>query len=177
MSCARFDPDVALYAGDDLPPARRRRLEAHLAQCSNCRALLEELTGQRTLLAGLGADANEDARLAVLHNRVMAQVSAAPARRRPALIPLLALAAAILLTVILAWPRHSVEHRQPARIATRQPAAPVEQAPPVVPAVHKAVRRHRRRKPAAEPGPPLLVQFVTDDPNIVVYWLVDRKGD
>jgi hypothetical protein len=44
----------------------------------------------------------------------------------------------------------------------------------IVPVRHRVIRR-RRRAPAAQSGPPLLVQFVTDDPNIVVYWLIDQK--
>jgi hypothetical protein len=61
-----------------------------------------------------------------------------------------------------------------ARVAPAH-AAPIAPAPAakIIPVRHR-LRRHRRA-PAAQPGPPLLVQFVTDDPNIVIYWLVDQK--
>jgi hypothetical protein len=30
---------------------------------------------------------------------------------------------------------------------------------------------------AAAPDKPLLVKLVTDDPNVVIYWITDTKGD
>jgi hypothetical protein len=37
-----------------------------------------------------------------------------------------------------------------------------------------------RRQPAAasaEPHETLTVKLLTDDPNIIVYWVIDEKGD
>jgi len=48
-----------------------------------------------------------------------------------------------------------------------------------VPVRHRVVHRHGRaplhHAQAVQPSAPLLVHFVTDDPNIVIYWLVDQK--
>ena len=182
MSCAKFESDIALYAGGDLPPERIARVEAHLAECTHCRALAQDLRAEQALLSELREDPLEDAMVAQVRQRVLAEVSHTAWRAgfspRGALAPLLAPAAALVLAAVLVWPRH---HRTVApRIAAASRAAQAEAgrgpaaahgAAPLI----RRVRHHLHRAPAAQPGPPLLVQFVTDDPNIVIYWLIDQK--
>jgi|HubBroStandDraft_1064217.scaffolds.fasta_scaffold44474_3 hypothetical protein len=180
MSCSKFETDIALYAGGDLPAGRIARIEWHLAECADCRTLVEELRSGQGLLGELRDDPIADALVAQVRQRVLAEVRhttltwGAGWRPRGALAPLLALAAALILAVVLWWPRHEAKQ---ARIAQVEPehATPIAPAPrpKLVPAKHRVVRHHHA--PAAQPGPPLLVQFVTDNPNIVVYWLVDQK--
>jgi anti-sigma factor RsiW len=176
MSCAKFEADIALYAGGDLPAARIARVESHLAECADCRALAEELRAGQALLGELRDEPLEDAMLSQVRQRVMAEVRTARFTPRRALVPLLAFAAALVLVVVLAWPRHAVKQVPVVARVEPTPVAPVAPVPAarVVAVRHRVVRPHRRA-PAAQPGPPLLVQFVTDDPNIVIYWLVDQK--
>lgn len=176
MSCTKFENQIALYVGGDLPAAQASRVASHLAGCAGCRALAEELRAGLALLGELGDDPLEEAMLESVHRRVLAQ-AASPARPPRRLYWGLAFAAALLLAAILAWPRHPARHT-PAPLARVVPPAP--RTVPVdsvklVPVRRRVARRHHRHAPAAEPGPPLLVQFVTDDPNIVIYWLIDRK--
>jgi len=178
MNCSKFETDIALYAGGDLPPGRMARVEAHLGECADCRALAEDLRAEQALLGELRDAPLEDAMVAQVRQRVLVEVRRAGFSPRGALAPLLAIAAALVLAVVLAWPRH---HSGAApRVAAASHAAQAE-AGRVPAAAHGAaplmrkVRHHFRRTPAAQPGPPLLVQFVTDDPNIVIYWLVDQK--
>jgi len=176
MICPEFEADIALYAGGDLPAARIAPLETHLAECADCRVLAEELRAGQALLRELREEPVEDAMVAQVRRRVLAQIGAARPSR---LYWKLALAAALILAVIFVWPRHQ------ARIGPAAPMAHVEPAPVaparrpnIIPVRHGVIRRHHRRAPAAQPGPPVLVKFVTDDPNIVVYWLIDQKqGD
>jgi hypothetical protein len=174
MSCSKFETDIALYAGGDLPAGRIARIESHLAECAGCRALAEELRAGQALLGELRDEPLEDAMVAHVRRRVMAEVGATT-RRPSRLYWKLAWAAALVLAAVLVWSRHPVKHAPVARVEPSH-VTPVTPAPQVriVPARHGVVRR-RRRAPAAQPGPPLLVQFVTDDPNIVVYWLIDQK--
>ncbi|MGA2736141.1 MAG: zf-HC2 domain-containing protein [Bryobacteraceae bacterium] len=173
MSCAKFETDMALYAGGDLPNGRIARIEAHLAECADCRALTEEL---RALLSELRSDPLEDTMVAQVRQRVMAEVSAAT-RRPSRLYWKLAFAAALVLAAVLAWPWHSSKHVPVAPIARAEPSHVTPPPVNIVPARHRVVRR-RRHAPVAQSGPPLLVQFVTDNPNIVIYWLIDQKqGD
>jgi len=178
MSCAKFETDIALYAGDDLPAGKRSRIEAHLAACADCRALAEDLRTNQALLGDLRDEPIEESMVAQVRRRVMAKVSPAP--RRPArLYWKLALAAALILVAVLVWPRRQVK---PVRVAhVERHIAPPQIAPAaqvsIRPVRHRIIRR-RPRTPASPPGPPLLVQFVTENPNIVIYWLVDQKqGD
>jgi anti-sigma factor RsiW len=172
MSCSKFETDIALYAGGDLPAGQIARIESHLAECADCRALAAEL---RALVIGLRDEPLEDAMVAQIHQRVMAEVGGAAFSLRGALAPLLALAAALVLATVLLWPGHSPKHAPVAPIARAEPSRIAPSQPVnIVPVRHRVVRR-RRRMPAAQPGPPLLVQFVTDDPNIVIYWLVNQK--
>ena len=53
MSCSKFESDIALYAGGDLPGAQIAPIESHLAACAYCRALLEELRLDRVALSEL----------------------------------------------------------------------------------------------------------------------------
>jgi anti-sigma factor RsiW len=176
MSCSKFETDIALYAGGDLPAGRIARVESHLADCADCRALAEDLRASQTLLAELRDDPIADALAALVHHRVLAQLRTTAWRAgfspRGALAPLLALAAAVILAVILAWPRHAAKQAPVARVESLQ-LLPAPRSN-IVPVRRRVVHRHHPA-PAAQPGPPLLVQFVTDDPNIVIYWLVDRK--
>jgi len=176
MSCSKFEADVALYAGGDLPAGGVARIESHLAECAECRALAEDLRGGQALLGELRDEPLEEAMLAQVHRRVLEQVRRAGFSRRGALAPLLALAAALTLAVVLLWPRHQAKPIPAARVEPTHLAlnAPTPR-PNIVPVRHRVARRHRRHSPAAQPGPPLLVQFVTDDPNIVIYWLVNQK--
>jgi len=34
-----------------------------------------------------------------------------------------------------------------------------------------------RAVPTAPPAPPLLVKLTTDDPNVIIYWIADQKGE
>lgn len=180
MSCSKFETDIALYAGGDLPAGRIARVESHLAECAECRALADEL---RAVVTGLGDEPLADAMVAGVHQRVMAELGRASFSRPSRLYWKLALAAALLLGAVLLWPRHWTKHA-PGALTARVEQSPITPhitphiAPAnIVPVRHRVVRRHRH-PPVAQPGPPLLVQFVTDNPNIVIYWLIDQKqGD
>ena len=66
---------------------------------------------------------------------------------------------------------------QPPRVAIAPPPAPkAEPLPPAVAsALPKRVVRVRRVKKPLPPPPaePLMVKLVTDDPNVVIYWIAN----
>jgi hypothetical protein len=174
MNCAKWKIDIALYAGGDLPAKRLARTVAHLEACAGCRALADELRVGQTLLSELRDEPLEDMMAANVRRRVLARlpIEEAGAARR---YWRWALAAAVVLPLALMLPW---------RTEKQAPLARVKQAPPQVAEAPSAtlnavnvrrpvVHRHHRAKP--QPGEPLLVQLVTDDPNIVIYWLVDPK--
>lgn len=174
MNCRKWEEEIALYAGGDLPDARMADVERHLAECAGCRALAEELRAGQTILAELGAEALDDAMVALVRQRVMARV--AEPRRAPVYWRW-ALVAALVAVAILVWPRHH-------RTAAPQIVASVHSVPALAggaPAAGHgpAPRLHTRQRHHAPIGPrePLLVQLVTRDPNIVIYWIVDQKPE
>ncbi len=137
-------------------------------------------------LKDLGSEGVDLVLLAEVRSRVMNEV----VDRRPSLLYAwrwkYALAAAVVLLAVGAgvsvWrpvevpPVEVATVRRPARVPARQAEEP---------APRKVVARRPAGVPARkaeEPAPrteaePLLVKLVTDDPEVVVYWLVDRTGD
>jgi hypothetical protein len=78
--------------------------------------------------------------------------------------------AAAVMAVML-WPRVP-EVGSPPALAVWAPPAPevVRSTPPPV------VRRAPEIKPAVA-AEPLLVKFFTNDPDVVIYWIIDQNGD
>ena len=135
-----------------------------------------------------------DAHFAAVRARVLAEIAA---DRRPWWrgIRAYGFAAAAVAAMLLAafWPKH--EAQRPTVGQTLPPAnRTVEQAghaspPPALQSV--AVRRMpgRRNRPPHNAAPaayrvvgppdprPLVVKLITDDPNIVIYWIASIKGE
>jgi anti-sigma factor RsiW len=179
MSCTKWGAEISLYAGGDLPIGRVERVEQHLAGCADCRLLLEEMHAELTLLGDLRDASVDEAMLSRVRRRVPAETASVRpgwTGRRPVL--LWAFAAALVLVAALEIPwrgRQTPMTRALRGDAAAPGAAPaLAPSPKLVPARHQLVRR-RRHAATTQVGPPLLVQFVTDDPNIVIYWLVDQK--
>jgi hypothetical protein len=57
----------------------------------------------------------------------------------------------------------------------------LREAPPRSVVVPSRARRSVAKPVAADPTPeavaPLQVKLLTDDPNVIIYWLFDEKGD
>lgn len=124
-----------------------------------------------------------EAHYAAVRARVLAQIAAG---RKPVAWwkwAACGLAAALVLAAFVARPKHAVEVRPVARQLT----AAVREAPsePAVPAVASpepaAPARKASRRPAAAVtyrvvGPPVaqqpvVVKMLTDDPDVVIYWI------
>jgi hypothetical protein len=183
MSCSRLEADIALHAGGDLPAGRAAQIEAQLGECADCRALLDELRANQALLSELQDEKVDESVAADVRRRVLATVDA----RKPGLArrywkPALAAGLALAAISVFSW-----RTEKPRQLARVEPPAPKHTAPTsgpaIVPARHPVIRRRRRvpmqRAHAPMRSAPLLVQFVTDDPNIVIYWVVDHtpEGD
>jgi hypothetical protein len=169
MTCREYEPLIALYVEGDL---NDRDVERHLAECSDCRELLGDL---RVSQAALKELATVDAAfLSAVRSGVLARI----ADKRRIVWPWIAAfaAAVVLIAAILTAPR------KPALIAK----APVTGGgtgllagrPSVIAqAAPKPKRSRPARRPRTAPPEPLVVKMLTDDPNIVIIWLVDQRGD
>ena len=100
--------------------------------------------------------------------RVMERVAE---RRRAWPLWMTAVSASACLLWIL-FPRTAPPAARPAPAAVPAAAAPAPAPAPPPPIVH--VRHRRNPKPAA-PDQPLQIKMLTDDPDVVIYWIVDKK--
>jgi anti-sigma factor RsiW len=180
MNCGAFEPLIALYVEGDLPEQETRRVEEHLAACLGCRELLEDLRASQAVVKQLGSESVDPALLATVRSGVLARIDQPGPWLWRRWRAVLAAALALIAMFVLAL-------RKP---APAPPAVPIAQAPPkpeepkievasATPSPRPAHRRtHRpRRSVAGKTDQPLVVKMLTDDPNIVIIWLVDQPGD
>lgn len=98
MQCEEYLPLLSAHLDGALDAHEEARLQAHLAQCAHCRALLKEWQAQQTALEDVPPMPER------LHADVMRQVRASEKKKRPARrwIPLTACAAAAAAVLTLA---------------------------------------------------------------------------
>ena len=181
MKCVFSENDIALYIEGDLPEASLRKIEAHLRECTACCDLAEDFRESQSIFRTLRAETVSAAAMAGVRNRVLAEVSGIRSStvwgrklerflysgfRRGFVTA--GLTAFVIAAGIVLWPAEEVP--LPPRIAVVS-TPPVQTV--VVPAVHKAaaVRRKKAREPVQT-----VVKLLTDDPNIVIYWVVSENG-
>jgi hypothetical protein len=164
MSCGRFESLIALDVEGDLPARRATRLARHLEGCAGCRQFAEEMRESQAWWKLLKLEAPPASVVADVRwpkpgrTRHWPWMSWAP----------LAATAGLLLAVMA-----PLISRRPELAPPKLEIAMRNVEPPTMPAARaKAPVRKRRRAPKAEP---LLVKLVTDDPQVVIYWLVEQK--
>jgi anti-sigma factor RsiW len=192
MNCKYSESELALYAGSDLAQAKMDEVSAHLQLCEACRLIVEDLRETQSAFQSIRQDTVSGSALALLRTSVLEQLAARNARRPWtrwvygfAGAGFAAVAALGLLSIL---PEH---HTAVQRSAVYAPARPVESPSTVepvnavqstvsVPAV-KRVRHSPQRHVASDetsskPPQEIVVKLLTDDPNIIIYWLVDQNG-
>lgn len=207
MNCSRWQRLVALSVSGDLEAREAQRLDAHLDDCASCRELLDQLMGDRVSLRTADAEAGGMAELGSIRGEVMARIDERPATWLPGRPALMAAVAAVVvvgaLAVLMPWGGDPgevrlVENELPdaAPVAEADPSAserpepepevapgPTVQEPaeaePVVPVPPAEARETVQstaplRMAAAEP---MTMKILTDDPEVVIYWIVEVKGD
>jgi anti-sigma factor RsiW len=172
MTCSEYEELIALWAGGDLPDEETARVQAHMEVCEACGAFAAEMRDCRAALAELRGAPAMSVRAAV-----MARIAESGRHRmwwwKPA-----AVACAAGLAGFAVWVQG---------LDTSIPA------PPAAPMVRAAVPAHGleftprpvrnvRPAPRREPEPPeaeetFTVKLMTDDPDIVIYWLFAKRGD
>ena len=186
MTCREYEPLIALYVEGDLED---RELERHLAECSDCRELLEDFRASQAALKELAAVD------AVFLSAVRAGVLDKIEGRRRRVWPWAAVfaAAAVLILAMMTAPQKPIAVGQTARPSAPRGVPADGGADPLVrgrppgrpPVIAQALPKAKRSRPggrlrtrgSAPPAEPLVVKMLTDDPNIVIIWLVDQRGD
>lgn len=176
MSCGDWEERIALYAGGDLAPADAQALEGHLAECAGCQLLLSGLRENLGWLKDAHGEPLEAAHFEAVRARVLARLEPR-GRERWRYAWLYAMAVAMVL-LIAVWPRPRQTLVLPMPPAPAAAVAQVVRSPvaPAIQAIHRKRARRAVGKPEEKAGP-LLVELVTDDPDIVIYWIADSKGE
>ncbi|HEY2014946.1 MAG TPA: zf-HC2 domain-containing protein [Bryobacteraceae bacterium] len=180
MNCMEWEERLALYAGGDLPAAKVAEVERHLGECAGCQVFASGLREGLELLQGAHTEIPEPVHFAAVRSRVLAELER---RQRPfwrrAWVYGFALTAVALLVAVAVRPmlRVAPQPPRPPQVATvlQPPVLVPPSVEPVQPVVKPPVK-HRPR-PKAEPGEPVLVRLVTDNPDVVIYWISERRGD
>jgi len=189
MNCPDFEKLIALYVEDDLPERKAADLEAHLKACRSCQEFAEKLQASQSLLKSLGQESVDEAALQEVRRRVLDGIaSGAEPPRFPAWRLALgaALAAAAIFAAVTLWRPRAPEQRRVWEISEQAPAQAVpsistasEHARVRTEKAKHALRQRRQSQGSltASVHPPqleqLTVKLITDDPNVVIYWLVD----
>lgn len=165
MNCLDWQERIA--AGDTVAE--------HLAGCPECR----EFAAALEILREAHHDPLPEAHYETVRARVMERLETGRRRWAPLWAGALA-AAAILVVAMLVIPRSrtSVPVRPPVPAVQPPIAKAVEPPFAAVPEVApRVVRKHQIRKRPQPATEPLVVKLVTDDPDIVIYWIADPKGE
>lgn len=160
MSCERWEEPIALYVEGDL--AGPRPVEEHLRGCSGCREFAAEIRASQAALKDLGDEPVDPALLAAIRARVLDRVAAPPRRLAWWLAPV----AAALLVVL------SIPKEEPLVVRTPAPPRAPEIARSTVARPPAPLRRvHRVARRQAESSAPLVIKILTEDPDVVIYWV------
>jgi Putative zinc-finger len=173
MNCVEWEERVALYAGGDLASGDAQVVEQHVAECAGCQVLLSGLREGLALAREAHSEPIEAAHFAAVRARVLAEIEGGSVRWwRHAWIYAMGAAAVVLLAVL--WPRTEEHLALPtpaaptaptiARVALPRPTVPVHRSPAARPA-------------SAEPVETVLMKIETDNPDVVIYWIAESKGD
>jgi len=182
MNCRDWEERVALHAGGDLPPAEAAEVERHLRECGGCQVLASGLRESLALLREAHDEPLAAAHFSAVRARVVAELE--QERRRGAFWARrwawsFGLAAAVVASLVMLALRPGRTPERPAPVvAANHPLVIADpEEPPAVPPPHRRVARRVVRPvvPDAPNPEPLIVKLQTDDPNVVIYWIADRK--
>jgi hypothetical protein len=190
------EQDIALYVEGDLAPANRREIEVHLRSCSECRELAASLEESQAMLKTLRNDTVSPVALSSVRTNVLEEINASagwrPWRRWVYAVAGAAFVVVMVFVVLDRAPYPSLVQE----IVPKAPGVPAVQGPPefkplkqigapqplhagVAPKKKRAVidRAYSEENTgiASPPEASLVVKLLTDDPNVVIYWLVDKK--
>jgi len=191
MNCIYSENDIALFVEGDLASEKAGEVQEHLEFCAACSALVADLQQSQTAFKSLRQDTVSAAALSSVRARVLSEIRESrvkPAWGRWIYATAYATAAAMFAAVIGLG--IASQMRTPSLPQVQQVVLPVppnikEVGTPllagkashdeVVPA--RPVRRSVAARVTASSAPKqTVVKLFTDDPNIVIYWLIDQTG-
>ena len=165
MNCQEWEERIALYAAGDQAPGDAAETRRHIAACAACQVFSSELKQNLEWLREAHQEPVAPAHYAAVRARVMAQLESgrAPWWKQVWMYGL-GIAAMAAMVLVMVRP-----HAGPRRFETTQAAG---SRPGGLP--HDVGRRKRLPHNPAET---ILVKLETDNPDVVIYWIAEKKGD
>jgi anti-sigma factor RsiW len=178
MNCTQWEERLSLYIGGDLSSHDAAEVERHLAECAGCQLFASGLRSALNLLSDAHEEAPAPAHFAAVRARVLEQLERERTPFwRPRWIYGLAAALAMLLIAVAVRPARRIASPRPPEVAVARPIEqPLPEAPPVTP---RRPTHARRNPPAQKPAASetVTVRLVTDNPDVVLYWISESKGE
>lgn len=188
MKCLDFEKLIALDLEGDLTQRKGRAVAEHVKACGPCHEFVEDLKASQALLKSLAQESVDDMAFEEVRQRILSSLPTEE-QRQGFSVWRYALAAAVTAVMVLA----AIALRRPSneRVADITHATADQSATEAVAQQPRAVVPRssvrgtngksplRRRKhlhsslTASERPQQLTIKLVTDDPNVVIYWLVD----
>jgi len=193
MNCIYSENDIALFVEGDLAPEKAGEVQEHLEFCAACRELATDLQQSQTPFKSLRQDTVSTAALLSVRARVLSEIR--ESRVKPAWGRWIYATAGAMFAAVIGLGIAS-QMRTPSLPQVQQVVLPV---PPtqrtVAPQLSASVATERsssaatpvrarasRTRPVTlvkagnEAPRQTVVKLFTDDPNIVIYWLIDQTG-
>jgi hypothetical protein len=192
MNCSDFEQLIALYVEEDLSAIESGRVETHLRECSDCWDLAQDLKESQAVFKSIRQDIPDATALSVLRERVLTAVTGTESMtwferlifgglRKAALasIALFLVAGGVTWMVrdLFVVPNPPVFVVVPPSIPELPPDPPAPAIPEPKPLRRTDVVPPQVVVAETEELRQVAIKFLTDDPNIIIYWLVDEKGE
>jgi hypothetical protein len=180
MNCTDWEERIALSAGADLDPAAEAGVKRHLEECAACRGFAKGIEDSLALLR----TAHQEPIAASHYTAIRAGVLARLEReRRPwrrwLWVPALAAGLAVAVLFVAMRPAKKLAVAVAPARKSELPAVVARTVEPVAPRPLEPRRRVGRAAAprSRQPVEPLVVKLLTNDPDVVIYWIADKKGD
>jgi len=170
MNCSEWEQEIAVES-------ESAELAEHLKACERCREFAQELEQNAAALRELSIP---PAAFAAVRQGVLSEIEVK--NRRTMWWTWSAVAAAACVAMICAsyvLPRFQ-KPAAPAPVIAKINPPKIEWTPrPVTHRVHhkSSGRSLAQAAPVRKTEPLAVVKMLTDDPNVIIIWLVDQKGD
>jgi hypothetical protein len=164
MNCREWEERIAADLDD--PGVVR-----HVADCAGCQVFASGLRETLETLRTAHADPIAPAHYAAVRARVMAELGP---RRRWGWIWAVAGVAAVLMLAGIEVQREMRVAELPLRVAAVVPPAP---AAPVAERRRVAIAKRPVVAKKAAPAEEIVVKVETGDPDVVIYWITETKGE
>jgi hypothetical protein len=176
MNCQEWEERIALYAAGDAAPGEVAEIERHVAECQGCQVFWSGMKESLVWLREAHREEIAPAHYAVVRARVMAELERGRARwwRRVWVYGLAAVVVAAVMAVVR--PHAAAPPVRTTQAVVVKPADAGQGAgskPGGLP--HDRVGR-RKRLPH-DKAETILVKLETDNPDVVIYWIAEKKGD